>query len=84
MGKKPLEEGFNIVGSHIDSPRIDLKQNPVYEDTGMVMFKTHYYGGIKKYQWVTIPLALHGVIIKTNGETVKVNIGEDDGDTILL
>jgi aspartyl aminopeptidase len=81
IGKIPLDKGINIVGSHIDSPRIDLKQNPVYEDTGLVMFKTHYYGGIKKYQWVTIPLALHGVIVKTDGEIVKVNIGEDEGDT---
>lgn len=81
IGKIPMEKGLNIVGSHIDSPRIDLKQNPVYEDTGMVMLKTHYYGGIKKYQWVTIPLALHGVIVKTTGEIVKVNIGEDEGDT---
>lgn len=83
IGSKPVEEGVNMVGAHIDSPRIDLKQNPVYEDTGMVFLKTHYYGGIKKYQWVTIPLALHGVIIKTDGTTVTVNIGEDENDAVF-
>ena len=83
MGKKPVEAGLNMVGAHIDSPRIDLKQNPVYEDTGMVLLKTHYYGGIKKYQWVTIPLALHGVVIKADGTPVKINIGEDEGDTVF-
>ena len=83
IGKKHIQDGVNIIGAHIDSPRIDLKQNPVYEDTGMVMLKTHYYGGIKKYQWVTIPLALHGVIVKQSGEIVNVNIGEDEGDTVF-
>ena len=70
IGKAPLEQGINIVGAHIDSPRMDLKQNPLYEDTDLVYLDTHYYGGIKKYQWVTIPLALHGVIAKKDG-TVK-------------
>ncbi|HOV27019.1 MAG TPA: aminopeptidase [Pseudobacteroides sp.] len=83
IGKKGLENGVNIVGAHIDSPRIDLKQNPVYEDTGMVLLKTHYYGGIKKYQWVTIPLALHGVVVKVNGDVVDVNIGEEDNDPVF-
>lgn len=83
IGSKPIEDGTRILGAHIDSPRIDLKQNPVYEDTGMVMLKTHYYGGIKKYQWVTIPLALHGVLVKSSGEIVKVNIGEDEGDAVF-
>lgn len=83
IGKKPFEVGMNLVGSHIDSPRIDLKQNPLYEDGGFSMLKTHYYGGIKKYQWVTIPLALHGVIMKKGGEKVNVVIGEDDTDPVL-
>lgn len=80
IGKKSLAEGVNVIGAHIDAPRLDLKQNPVYEDTGLVLLKTHYYGGIKKYQWVTIPLALHGVIIKQNGETVKIAIGDETDD----
>ena len=80
IGKKSLAEGVNVIGAHIDAPRLDLKQNPVYEDTGLVLLKTHYYGGIKKYQWVTIPLALHGVIIKQNGETVKIALGEETDD----
>lgn len=84
IGKDSIENGVNILGAHTDSPRIDLKQNPVYEDTGMVLLKTHYYGGIKKYQWVTIPLALHGVIAKTDGETLKIKIGEDDSDTVFV
>ena len=83
VGTKPVEEGTNIIGAHIDSPRLDLKQNPVYEDTEMALLKTHYYGGIKKYQWVTIPLALHGVIVKSDGVVLNVNIGEDDGDTVF-
>ncbi|MCX7922896.1 MAG: aminopeptidase [Clostridia bacterium] len=83
IGSKPMEDGVNIVGAHIDSPRIDLKQNPIYEDTGMVLFKTHYYGGIKKYQWVTIPLALHGVIIKNDGQLVNVVVGEDETDPVF-
>ena len=76
IGQKPMEEGMNILGAHIDSPRLDLKQNPVYEDTGLAMLDTHYYGGVKKYQWVTLPLALHGVIAKKDGSVVTVNIGE--------
>lgn len=83
IGEKPLEAGLNIVGAHIDSPRLDLKPNPLYEDTGFAFLKTHYYGGIKKYQWTTIPLSLHGVIIKTTGETIKINIGEDINDPIF-
>lgn len=80
MGTAPLQEGLNIVGSHIDSPRIDLKPNPLYEDGDLALLKTHYYGGIKKYQWVTTPLALHGVIFKSNGDKVVLNIGEKDDD----
>ncbi|MDP4182581.1 MAG: aminopeptidase [Bacillota bacterium] len=83
IGRSGLETGVNIVGAHIDSPRVDLKQNPIYEDTGMVLLKTHYYGGIKKYQWVTIPLAMHGVIVKTAGEIVDVKIGEDESDPVF-
>lgn len=83
IGNKPLENGMNIVGSHVDSPRLDLKPNPVYEETGLSLLKTHYYGGIKKYQWVTLPLALHGVIIKKGGEKVNVVIGEDENDPVL-
>ncbi len=83
IGAKPIEAGLNIIGSHIDSPRLDLKPNPLYEDTGFAFFKTHYYGGIKKYQWTTIPLSIHGVIVKANGEKIKVNIGEDDSDPIF-
>ena len=82
-GKKPIEEGVRIIGSHIDSPRIDLKQNPLYEDTELALFKTHYYGGIKKYQWVTIPLAIHGVVLKENGEKVNVVFGEDEAEPVL-
>ena len=83
IGKKSLDEGLSIAAAHVDSPRIDLKQNPLYEDDGMAFFKTHYYGGIKKYQWVTTPLALHGVIAKENGEIVDVCIGEDESDPIF-
>lgn len=83
IGKKPLEEGANIVGAHIDAPRIDLKQNPVYEDTEMVLLKTHYYGGIKKYQWVTIPLSLQGVIVKRDGGVIDVNIGDNHSDPVF-
>lgn len=77
IGRKSLAEGVNVIGAHVDAPRIDLKQNPVYEDIGLVLLKTHYYGGIKKYQWVTIPLALHGVVIKQNGETVRIAVGDE-------
>ena len=83
IGEEPLENGLNIIGAHADSPRLDLKPNPLYEDTEFAYFKTHYYGGIKKYQWTTIPLAIHGVIVKTNGEKVKVCIGEDLSDPIF-
>ncbi len=80
FGKKSIAEGVKISAAHIDSPRLDLKPNPLYEDTSLAFFKTHYYGGIKKYQWTAIPLALHGVVVKANGESVKVCIGEDDND----
>ena len=83
IGKQKLEDGLHIIGSHIDSPRLDLKPNPVYEDGELAYFNTHYYGGIKKYQWTTIPLSLHGVIIKANGEKITVNIGEDENDPIF-
>ncbi len=83
VGKKPMEAGMHIVGGHTDSPRIDLKQNPLYENSGLALLDTHYYGGIKKYQWVTIPLALHGVFIKPDGRKVKVSIGEDPTDPVF-
>ncbi len=84
IGEEDLEkDGIRILASHIDSPRIDLKQVPLYEDSGMGFFKTHYYGGVKKYQWTAIPLALHGVMIKANGEKVEVKIGEDDTDPVF-
>lgn len=84
LGKKPLSEGMNILGAHIDSPRIDVKQNPLYEKDGFVYFDTHYYGGIKKYQWTAIPLALHGVVAKKDGTTVNVSIGEKDDDPVFV
>ncbi len=80
MGKKSVGEGVRIAAAHIDSPRLDLKPNPLYEDKEMALFKTHYYGGVKKYQWVAIPLSLHGVVIKRDGSVVNVNIGENQGD----
>ena len=83
IGKKPLEEGLNILGAHIDSPRIDIKQNPLYEESELAYFDTHYYGGIKKYQWVTIPLAIHGVIVKKNGEKEEICIGEKEDDPVF-
>lgn len=83
IGSEPFENGLKILGAHIDSPRLDLKQNPLYEDTDLALFKTHYYGGIKKYQWVTIPLAIHGVVIKKSGETVDITIGEDEKDPVI-
>ncbi len=83
LGQEPLTQGINMVGAHIDSPRLDLKPNPVYEDSGMVLLKTHYYGGIKKYQWVTIPYALHGVVFKADGTKVDICIGEDDQDPVF-
>lgn len=83
IGKKSLVEGMNILGAHVDSPRLDLKQNPLYEDNDFAMLETHYYGGIKKYQWVTLPLAIHGVIVKKDGSVVNVNIGEKDDDPVF-
>ncbi|MBQ5756734.1 MAG: aminopeptidase [Erysipelotrichaceae bacterium] len=83
IGKKPLKEGMNILGAHIDSPRLDIKQNPLYEDKGLAMLDTHYYGGIKKYQWVAQPLALHGVICKKDGTVVDVCIGEKEDDPVV-
>ena len=83
IGEEKMENGVNIIGSHADSPRLDLKPNPVYEDQELAYFKTHYYGGIKKYQWTTIPLSIHGVIIKENGEKVTIKIGEDENDPIF-
>ena len=83
IGKDDIEKGLNIIGAHADSPRLDLKPNPLYEDSELAFFKTHYYGGIKKYQWTTIPLAIHGVIVKANGEKVEVRIGEDENDPIF-
>lgn len=84
IGKDDISEGVRLCAAHIDSPRLDLKQNPLYEDTQMALFKTHYYGGIKKYQWTTVPLSLHGVIIRADGSSVTVNIGEDDGDPVFV
>ncbi len=83
IGKENIEDGIKIVGAHGDSPRLDLKPNPLYEEDGLAFFKTHYYGGIKKYQWTTIPLAIHGVIVKSNGEKVEINIGEKLEDPIF-
>jgi len=83
IGEKDLSLGMHIVGSHIDSPRIDIKQNPLYENSELAYFDTHYYGGIKKYQWLTIPLAIHGVFVKKNGEKIKVSIGDNDGDPVF-
>ena len=84
IGSEPLENGLNILGAHIDSPRLDVKQNPMYEDSGIAYLDTHYYGGIKKYQYLTLPLAIHGVIVKKSGETVIVNIGEDEDDPVFF
>ncbi|MBW2038206.1 MAG: aminopeptidase [Deltaproteobacteria bacterium] len=83
LGERSIEEGLRIIVSHIDSPRLDLKHNPLYEDLDMVLFRTHYYGGIKKYQWVAHPLALHGVIVKANGEKVRVRIGEEENEPVF-
>lgn len=84
IGAKPLTEGLNILGAHIDSPRLDVKQNPLYEDSDFAYLDTHYYGGVKKYQWVTLPLALHGVIVKKDGTTVEVNVGEEEDDPVFF
>ena len=83
IGKESIENGVNLVAAHIDSPRLDMKQNPLYEKDEVAYFKTHYYGGIKKYQWPTVPLSLHGVIIKADGTKVTVNIGEDENDPVF-
>ena len=83
IGKKPLENGLNILGAHVDSPRLDVKPVPLYEDSGLVLLDTHYYGGIKKYQWVATPLALHGVVCKKDGTTINVSIGEKQDDPVL-
>ncbi|HCL02662.1 MAG TPA: aminopeptidase [Lachnoclostridium phytofermentans] len=83
VGSEPLEKGMKLLGAHIDSPRIDLKQVPLYEDTEMALFDTHYYGGIKKYQWVTLPLAIHGVVVKKDGTKVNIVIGEKDSDPVV-
>lgn len=83
IGKKPIEDGLRILGAHIDSPRIDLKQNPLYESEGFALLDTHYYGGVKKYQWVTIPLSMIGVVVKKDGTVIDVNIGEDENDPVV-
>lgn len=83
MGNDAIETGMNIVGSHIDAPRIDLKQVPLYEDAGMALLKTHYYGGIRKYQWVTIPLALYGTVVKSDGEVIEISVGDDEKDPVF-
>ena len=83
IGRRSIEQGMNILGAHIDSPRLDVKQNPLYEDSGFAYLDTHYYGGVKKYQWVALPLAIHGVVAKKNGEVVNVVIGEDEDDPVV-
>ncbi len=83
VGKDDVEKGMNIVGSHVDSPRIDLKQNPLYEEHGLTLLKTHYYGGIRKYQWVAIPLALYGTVVKENGDVIDIAIGDDENDPVF-
>lgn len=83
IGQEPLEKGMNILGAHIDSPRLDVKQNPLYEDADLAYLDTHYYGGVKKYQWVALPLALHGVIVKKDGTVVEVNVGEAEEDPVV-
>ena len=84
IGTEPLNKGANICAAHVDSPRLDLKPNPLYEDSEIAYFKTHYYGGIKKYQWVALPLAIHGVVVKMDGTTVNITIGEDENDPVLM
>lgn len=84
IGENDMAEGMNILGAHIDSPRLDIKQNPLYEDGGFAYLDTHYYGGVKKYQWVTIPLAIHGVVIKKDGTTIEVNVGENEDDPVFF
>ena len=84
IGSKSLAEGMNILGAHIDSPRIDIKQNPLYEDSDFAYLDTHYYGGIKKFHWISLPLALHGVIVKKDGTTVEINVGDNEGDPVFF
>lgn len=84
IGKEPLEKGMNILGAHVDAPRLDVKQNPLYEDSELAYLDTHYYGGIKKYQWVTIPLALHGVFAKKDGTVREITIGEKADDPVFV
>lgn len=84
IGNKPMAEGMNILGAHIDSPRLDIKQNPLYEEGGFAYMDTHYYGGVKKYQWVTLPLAIHGVVVKKDGTTIELNIGENEDDPVFF
>ena len=82
-GKAPLEKGMNIIGAHIDSPRLDVKQNPLYEAEGLAFMDTHYYGGIKSFQWLTLPLAIHGVVVKKDGKVIELCIGEDEKDPVF-
>lgn len=84
IGEEPIEKGFKMVGSHVDSPRIDLKPNPLYEDSNMALFKTHYYGGIKKYQWATIPLSLYGTVYNKAGEKIDISLGDDENDPVFF
>ena len=84
IGNDKMTDGINILGAHIDSPRLDIKQNPLYEDGGFAYLDTHYYGGVKKYQWVTIPLAIHGVVVKKDGTTVEINVGENEDDPVFF
>lgn len=84
LGKEPMAEGLNILGAHIDSPRLDVKQNPLYEESGFAYLDTHYYGGVKKYQWVALPLAVHGVVVKKDGTTIELNVGEDEDDPVFF
>ena len=84
LGTRPMTEGMNILGAHIDSPRLDVKQNPLYEDSDFSLLDTHYYGGVKKYQWVALPLAIHGVVVKKDGTTVEINVGENEDDPVFF
>ena len=83
IGEKPIREGMNLLGAHIDSPRTDIKQNPLYESNGLCLMDTHYYGGIKKYQWVARPMTLAGVVVKKDGTIIDINIGDDDNDPVV-
>lgn len=83
IGEEPMEKGMRILGAHVDSPRLDLKQNPLYEEAEQALLDTHYYGGVKKYQWVTLPMALHGVVVKKNGTVLPIVIGEDADDPVV-